>query len=78
MRSTAFDPARIVGARKNAPPFRWVSANSGGGAASLRSNAGLAALSVVNFIAQVAHVVLPSPSCSMRPIVMAGIPRLSD
>ena len=40
--------------------FRWTSANPIGALHLLRSNAGLAALSVVNFIAQVAHVVLPS------------------
>lgn len=41
-------------------PFRWRSANPVGALHLLRSNATLAALSVVNFIAQVAHVVLPS------------------
>ena len=41
-------------------PFRWRSANPLGALHLLRSNAVLAALSVVNFIAQVAHVVLPS------------------
>jgi MFS transporter, DHA1 family, tetracycline resistance protein len=41
-------------------PFRWRSANPLGALRLLRSNAVLAALSVVNFIAQVAHVVLPS------------------
>ncbi|MFK4603605.1 MFS family permease [Bradyrhizobium diazoefficiens] len=41
-------------------PFRWTSANPVGALRLLRSNAMLAALSVVNFIAQVAHVVLPS------------------
>ncbi|NUS20895.1 MAG: TCR/Tet family MFS transporter [Mesorhizobium sp.] len=41
-------------------PFRWRSANPAGALRLLRSNAVLAALSVVNFIAQVAHVVLPS------------------
>jgi DHA1 family tetracycline resistance protein-like MFS transporter len=40
--------------------FRWRSANPVGAMHLLRSNAGLTALSVVNFIAQVAHVVLPS------------------
>jgi len=40
--------------------FRWRSANPVGALHLLRSSAGLAALSVVNFIAQVAHVVLPS------------------
>jgi DHA1 family tetracycline resistance protein-like MFS transporter len=40
--------------------FRWRSANPVGALRLLRSSAGLAALSVVNFIAQVAHVVLPS------------------
>ncbi|RXH33689.1 TCR/Tet family MFS transporter [Bradyrhizobium zhanjiangense] len=41
-------------------PFHWRSANPIGALRLLRSNAVLAALSVVNFIAQVAHVVLPS------------------
>lgn len=41
-------------------PFRWRSANPIGALNLLRSNAVLAGLSVVNFIAQVAHVVLPS------------------
>ncbi|WP_128925255.1 TCR/Tet family MFS transporter [Bradyrhizobium guangxiense] len=41
-------------------PFRWRTANPLGALRLLRSNATLAALSVVNFIAQVAHVVLPS------------------
>ncbi|RTM12872.1 MAG: MFS transporter, partial [Bradyrhizobiaceae bacterium] len=41
-------------------PFRWRTANPAGALHLLRSNATLAALSVVNFIAQVAHVVLPS------------------
>lgn len=41
-------------------PFHWRSANPVGALHLLRSNAALAALSVVNFIAQVAHVVLPS------------------
>lgn len=41
-------------------PFRWKSANPVGALHLLRSNAALAALSVVNFISQVAHVVLPS------------------
>ncbi|MDX3967191.1 MAG: TCR/Tet family MFS transporter [Bradyrhizobium sp.] len=41
-------------------PFRWRSANPIGALHLLRSNAVLAALSVVNFVAQVAHVVLPS------------------
>ena len=40
--------------------FRWRSANPIGALHLLRSNAALAALSIVNFIAQVAHVVLPS------------------
>jgi len=40
--------------------FRWRSANPVGALHLLSSSAGLAALSVVNFIAQVAHVVLPS------------------
>jgi DHA1 family tetracycline resistance protein-like MFS transporter len=41
-------------------PFRWRSANPVGALKLLRSNAVLAGLSVVNFIAQLAHVVLPS------------------
>lgn len=41
-------------------PFRWRSANPLGAWRLLRSDAMLSGLSVVNFIAQVAHVVLPS------------------
>jgi DHA1 family tetracycline resistance protein-like MFS transporter len=41
-------------------PFRWRSANPVGALKLLRSNNVLAGLSVVNFIGQVAHVVLPS------------------
>ena len=41
-------------------PFRWARANPIGALRLLRANAALAGLSVVNFIAQVAHVVLPS------------------
>ncbi|MVT52185.1 MFS transporter [Bradyrhizobium yuanmingense] len=41
-------------------PLRWRSANPLGALQLLRSNAALTALSIVNFIAQVAHVVLPS------------------
>jgi DHA1 family tetracycline resistance protein-like MFS transporter len=41
-------------------PFRWRTANPLGALHLLRSNAVLAGMSVVNFIAQVAHVVLPS------------------
>ncbi|MFT4117277.1 TCR/Tet family MFS transporter [Bradyrhizobium sp.] len=41
-------------------PFRWSHANPIGALHLLRSHAVLAGLSVVNFIAQVAHVVLPS------------------
>jgi DHA1 family tetracycline resistance protein-like MFS transporter len=41
-------------------PFRWRSANPIGALKLLRSNRVLAGLSVVTFIAQVAHVVLPS------------------
>ncbi|MBR0713723.1 TCR/Tet family MFS transporter [Bradyrhizobium liaoningense] len=48
-----------LSAEKRAP-FRWRSANPIGALNLLRSNAVLAGLSVVNFIAQVAHVVLPS------------------
>src|SRR3977135_2304434 len=42
-------------------PFRWKSANPLGALHLLRSDRVLAGLSVVNFLAQVAHVVLPSP-----------------
>jgi len=41
-------------------PFRWKSANPVGALHLLRSNRVLAGLSVVNFFAQLAHVVLPS------------------
>jgi MFS transporter, DHA1 family, tetracycline resistance protein len=41
-------------------PFRWKSANPLGALRLLRSDRVLAGLSVVNFVAQVAHVVLPS------------------
>lgn len=41
-------------------PFRWRSANPVGALRLLRSDTVLAGLSIVNFIAQVAHVVLPS------------------
>jgi MFS transporter, DHA1 family, tetracycline resistance protein len=41
-------------------PFHWRSANPLGALHLLRSDAVLAGLSVVNFVAQVAHVVLPS------------------
>jgi MFS transporter, DHA1 family, tetracycline resistance protein len=41
-------------------PFRWRSANPVGALKLLRSNRVLAGLSVVTFIGQVAHVVLPS------------------
>ena len=41
-------------------PFRWKSANPLGALHLLRSDRILAGLSVVNFLAQVAHVVLPS------------------
>jgi DHA1 family tetracycline resistance protein-like MFS transporter len=41
-------------------PFRWKSANPLGALHLLRSDAVLAGLSVANFLAQVAHVVLPS------------------
>jgi DHA1 family tetracycline resistance protein-like MFS transporter len=41
-------------------PLRWRSANPVGALKLLRSNGVLAGLSVVNFIAQLAHVVLPS------------------
>jgi DHA1 family tetracycline resistance protein-like MFS transporter len=54
--------------------FRWRSANPVGALKLLRSNRVLAGLSVVTFIGQVAHVVLPS-SCFTRPIAMAGMRR---
>ena len=41
-------------------PFRWKSANPLGALKLLRSNPVLAGLSVANFMAQLAHVVLPS------------------
>jgi DHA1 family tetracycline resistance protein-like MFS transporter len=41
-------------------PFRWRRANPVGALALLRTRAELAGLSVVNFIAQLAHVALPS------------------
>jgi DHA1 family tetracycline resistance protein-like MFS transporter len=41
-------------------PFRWKSANPLGALNLLRSNRVLAGLSVANFLAQLAHVVLPS------------------
>jgi MFS transporter, DHA1 family, tetracycline resistance protein len=41
-------------------PFRWKSANPLGALHLLRSDRTLAGLSVVNFLAQLAHVVLPS------------------
>ena len=46
--------------RERRSPFRWKSANPIGALRLLRSNPTLARLSVVNFIAQLAHVVLPS------------------
>ncbi len=46
--------------RDRRSPFRWKSANPVGALHLLRSDSVLAGLSVVNFIAQVAHVVLPS------------------
>jgi DHA1 family tetracycline resistance protein-like MFS transporter len=51
-------PESLPRARRS--PFRWRSANPVGAWKLLRSNATLTGLSVVNFIAQVAHVVLPS------------------
>jgi DHA1 family tetracycline resistance protein-like MFS transporter len=41
-------------------PFRWKSANPIGALHLLRSDSALAGLSMVNFVAQLAHVVLPS------------------
>jgi MFS transporter, DHA1 family, tetracycline resistance protein len=46
--------------RERRSPFRWKSANPFGALHLLRSDRVLAGLSVVNFIAQLAHVVLPS------------------
>jgi MFS transporter, DHA1 family, tetracycline resistance protein len=46
--------------RERRSPFRWKSANPVGALHLLRSDRILASLSVVNFIAQLAHVVLPS------------------
>jgi DHA1 family tetracycline resistance protein-like MFS transporter len=46
--------------RNRRSPFRWKSANPLGSLHLLRSNDVLAGLSVVNFFAQLAHVVLPS------------------
>ena len=46
--------------RDRRTPFRWKSANPLGALHLLRSDRVLAGLSVVNFVAQVAHVVLPS------------------
>jgi DHA1 family tetracycline resistance protein-like MFS transporter len=46
--------------RDRRSPFRWKSANPVGALRLLRSDAVLAGLSVVTFVAQVAHVVLPS------------------
>jgi DHA1 family tetracycline resistance protein-like MFS transporter len=46
--------------RDRRSPFRWKNANPVGALHLLRSNPVLARLSVVNFVAQLAHVVLPS------------------
>ncbi len=46
--------------RQRRSPFRWKSANPVGTLHLLRSDRVLAGLSVVNFVAQLAHVVLPS------------------
>ena len=46
--------------RERRSPFRWKSANPVGALHLLRSDRVLAGLSVVNFFAQTAHVVLPS------------------
>jgi DHA1 family tetracycline resistance protein-like MFS transporter len=46
--------------RERRSPFRWKSANPFGALHLLRSDRVLAGLSVTNFIAQLAHVVLPS------------------
>ena len=46
--------------RERRAPFRWKNANPLGALHLLRSNRTLAGLSVVTFVAQLAHVVLPS------------------
>ncbi len=46
--------------RDRRAPFRWQNANPVGSLKLLRSNAGLIGLATVNFISQLAHVVLPS------------------
>jgi DHA1 family tetracycline resistance protein-like MFS transporter len=51
-------PESLPAARRS--PFRWKSANPIGALHLLRSDRVLAGLSVVNFVAQLAHVVLPS------------------
>ncbi len=46
--------------RERRSPFRWQNANPVGSLKLLRSNTGLMGLASVNFISQLAHVVLPS------------------
>jgi DHA1 family tetracycline resistance protein-like MFS transporter len=46
--------------RDRRAPFRWRNANPVGSLKLLRSNSGLLGLAAVNFISQLAHVVLPS------------------
>jgi DHA1 family tetracycline resistance protein-like MFS transporter len=58
-------------------PFRWKSANPLGALDLLRSDRILAGLSVVNFWLRSRMWSCPLPSCSMRPIDMAGIRRRS-
>ena len=62
-------------------PWRWKSANPVGAVHLLRTDRVLAGLSIANFFAQLAHVVLPACSCCTRRIAMAGarqwsVPRL--
>lgn len=46
--------------RERRAPFRWQNANPMGSLKLLRSGAGLIGLATINFISQLAHVVLPS------------------
>jgi DHA1 family tetracycline resistance protein-like MFS transporter len=59
-------------------PWRWKSANPAGALRLLGSDRTLAGLSLANFVAQLAHVVLPPCSCCMQRIDTAGTPRPSD
>ena len=52
--------------RERRSPLRWKSANPIGALHLLRSDRVLAGLSVVNFVAQTAHVVLPSTYRALR------------